>query len=445
MKNYKQYKEFYDMKEKKLQTVCPLPWLHIGADSSGSGYVCCFAEDEHCLKDDNDKPLFWKNFKNIHEYYNSKSYKQIRQQMLNNKKPPQCSYCFSQENYGVKSPRKQFLDKYQDDILELINATNTDGSIDTPKISFLDMELGNKCNLKCRMCSPVNSYLIGKDWELMNKSFKNTKAEKILKDKWYASSQFFSLLKAVLPSLKVLRMTGGEPMLIKEHPRILEMIIEEGHSNHIWLKYNSNQTIIPQNILNLWKHFQKVDFNCSIEAYGELNDYIRYPSKWKNQEKNIYLLDEFSYKNKNVNIFIHSTLQAYNVMRVPELLNYLRTEKFKSVFRFPYFIWNKVPEWLSPSIYPQSFRNMIADRILKVLNENKKFFLNYNKERHKEKFHKNWSHKRIKHLRGFCEMIKNGSDQEKFFEQFIKETKAYDLLRNQSVTEVLPELTRFFS
>lgn len=433
------------MEKKQTETICPLLWLHMGANSDGSGNVCCYAKDEHYLKDHQGELLLWKNFNSIHEYYNSESYKEIRRQMLNGKRPSQCAYCFSQEDYGVKSVRKQYMGKYQNYIYDLLENTNADGSIDNPRIYLLKMDLGNKCNLKCRMCSPVNSYAIGKDWELMDKSFKNDRAEKILKDKWYASPKFFSLIKEALPSVEILHIAGGEPMLVKEHSRILEMIIEEGHASHIWLRYNSNQTVIPRKILNLWKHFQKVDFNCSVEGYGELNDYIRYPSKWKNQEKNIYLLDEFSYKNKSVSIFIHSTLQAYNVMKIPELLNYLRLAKFKSVFRLPYFIWNTTPAWLSPSIYPKSFRNAIADRILKSLDEHEDFFLNYNKERHKEKFHKDWSHKRIKHLRGFCEMIRNESGKEKFFEKFIQEAKKYDSLRNQSITKVLPELARFFT
>ena len=427
------------MKEEISQTICPLPWLHIGANTKGEGYICCFAEENRYLKDNKGKPLSLKNFKNVHEYFNSKSYKQIRKQMLNNKKPPECSYCFYLERYQAQSARQQFLNKYQD-IQELIKNTNFDGSIDNPKISFLDVELGNNCNLKCRMCSPVNSYLIGKDWELINKSFKNNKAEKILKNKWFSSSYFFTFLKKILPSLKVFRMTGGEPMLIKEHLKILEMIIEEGHSGHIWLKYNSNQTVIPKNILNLWKYFEKVDFNCSVEAFGELNDYIRYPSQWKNQEQNIYFLDDFAHKNKNINIFIHSTLQAYNIMRVPELLHNLRSAKFKSLYRFPYFIWTKTPEWLSPSIYPRFFRDKAANQILKSLDTHQSFFLNYSQD----SSHKAWTQKRIKNLKAFCKMIQNKPYSKKLLAEFVKNTKSYDALRNQSVIKILPELKPFF-
>ena len=359
--------------------------------------------------------------------------------MLNGERPSHCVHCFNQEDHGVKSVRMQYIDNYQSDIEEMIESTNKDGSIDNPKVTYIDMSIGNKCNLKCRMCSPGVSYIIGKDWQKMGRVYDEANARRILEDKWYASSNTFHLLKEALPYIRIIFTAGGEPMLIKEHLKILEMIIEEGHAHHILLRYNSNQTVIPKEIVELWKHFQKVVFNCSIEAYGSANDYIRYPSKWENLEKNIYFLDNLSYEYKHIEVYIHTTLQAYNIVKIPELLNYLRCADFKSITRFPFFIWVKEPEWLSPSLFPKKMRYKITDRILESLNEQEDFFLNYNK------LHSDWSRERIKILKEFCEMIKKDNSQEKHFDHFIKETKAHDSLRKQSVLDVFPELKEYFA
>ena len=217
------------------------------------------------------------------------------------------------------------------------------------------------------------------------------------------------------------------------------MIVEEGYASHIVLRYNSNYTVIPKKIVELWRHFRRVDINCSIEAYGELNNYIRYPSKWEILEKNMYFLDNLSYKYINIKIYIHTTLQAYNVIKIPELLNYLRYAEFKSLHRIPYFIFVDVPEWLSPVLFPKKMRDEIADKILKSLNEHKAFFLTYNK------YHEGWSRERIQILKEFCGMMKNDSTYEKYLGQFIEETKKHDSLRKQSVLDVLPELKEFFS
>ncbi len=426
-----------DKIERKLKTFCPMPWNHISANPNGSGRICC--EGFETLKNDQGQKALWKKSTSLYSYFNTKNYKKIRLEMLKGKRPNHCIHCFNQEDHGVKSVRLQYIDQYQSYIEEMINNTNEDGSINNPKIHYVDMALGNKCNLKCRMCSPGVSYIIGKDWEKMGKVYNKINSKKIFEDKWYASSNTFQLLKEALPNIQVIFTTGGEPMLIKEHIKLLEIIIEEGHSSHITLRYNSNQTVIPEKIVELWKHFKTVAFNCSVEAYGELNNYIRYPSQWKTLEKNIHLLDNISHENKHIEIYIHTTLQAYNVIKIPELLHYLRYANFKNLRRFPFFIWVKTPEWLSPTLFPKKMRHKIASKILESLNKHESFFLNYDSTHHR------WSHYRIQILKEFCEMIKNDTSQEKHLGQFIEETKKHDNLRKQSVLDVLPELQTFFS
>jgi len=425
-----------DKTDHRLKTFCPLPWNHISVRPSGVGRVCC--EGLEILKDDQGQKAWWKKARSLYSYLNTKDYRKIRKQMLKGERPNHCIHCFNQEDHGVQSIRLQFIDQYQLEIEEMINSTNKDGSIGNPKINYIDMALGNKCNLKCRMCSPWVSYLIGEDWKKMGRAYDERGGKRIFEDKWYASPNTLQMIREALPHIQAIFTTGGEPMLIEEHLRILEMIIKEGHAHHILLRYNSNQTVIPEKIVKLWKHFQKVAFNCSVEAFGALNDYIRYPSRWGKLEKNIYFLDCLSYENKNIEIYIHSTLQAYNVIKIPELLNYLRHASFKSLCRFPYFIWVKVPEWLTPTLFPKEMRYEIADKILESVEEHESFFLNYNP------FHRDWSCKRIKILKEFCEMIRNDSSQEKYLNQFIEETKKHDELRKQSILDVLPELTPFF-
>ena len=422
---------------RSLKTFCPLPWNHISANPAGKGRVCC--EGYETLKNSQGKETLWKESTDIHTYFNSKDYREIRRQMLNGERPNHCTHCFNQEDHGVKSVRMHYIDEYKSDIDEMIRNTNKDGSVDKISIKYVDMALGNKCNLKCRMCSPWNSYIIGKDWEKMGREYDKINAKKIFEDKWYSSPNTLQILKSALPHVQTIFTTGGEPMIIQEHLDILEMIVKEGHADHILLRYNSNQTVLPKKIIELWKHFQKIVFNCSIEGYGRLNDYIRYPSRWENLEKNIYFLDEISHERKNIEAYFHTTLQAYNIIKIPELLSYLRHANLKNFYRFPYFIWVKIPEWLSPSIFPKRIRYEITDKILESLDKHEDFFLNYNN------LHHGCSYKRIQTLKEFCKMIKNDSSQEKYFPQFIEETKKHDKIRRQSILNVLPDLKEYFA
>ena len=94
---------------------------------------------------------------------------------------------------------------------------------------------------------------------------------------------------------------------------------------------------------------------------------------------------------------------------------------------------------LSSSVLPKKIRYEVTDRILESLNEHEEFFLNYNDS------HYVWTRERIRIFKEFCEMIKNDHTREKYFNQFIEETKKHDSLRKQSVLDVLPELTAYFS
>ena len=205
-----------DKIDKKLKTFCPLLWNHISANSQGIGQICCEGGPE-TLKNNQGQKLLWKESSSLHSYFNSENHKVSRKRILKGERLKHCFKCFNQEDHGVKSPRMQYIDQYQSDLKEMINSTNDDGSINKPKIAYVDMALGNKCNLKCRMCNPWSSYIIGKDWKKMGRAYDDTGPKNILKDKWYASSNTLQMIKEALPYIQDIFTTGGEPMLIKEH------------------------------------------------------------------------------------------------------------------------------------------------------------------------------------------------------------------------------------
>lgn len=414
------------------KSFCVLPWMHINAPSSGLGKICC--EGDEYLKDEKGNSLSYQKVSGLHSYFNCEGYKKIRLQMLNGQRPSHCIHCFKQEDHGIKSRREQLNEQYKSHIDRLIKKTHLDGSIDDPQILYVGIALGNNCNIKCRMCSPYQSYHLAKDWKEMGKPFNAAYIKKIFQDKWYTSPKFLHLIDELLPSLRELYITGGEPMIIKGHIQLLERVIKRGHADHILIRYNSNQTVIPDRVQELWQHFRAVKFVCSVESHGPLNDYIRYPTRWKDQEKNIYLLDKIAHKNRRIQVFIYSTFQAYNVPKIPEFLDYLRYSEFKSLCRFPHFIWVKHPKWLSPHIFPSSFKEEIAHRILEKIDQHEEFFLADNK----------LARVHIQILRGFVEMMKEEPTSKEHFEQFIQETRSYDRLRNQSIVKVLPEVAPFF-
>ena len=53
------------------------------------------------------------------------------------------------------------------------------------------------------------------------------------------------------------------------------------------LFYTTNLTVLKDELFDLWSQFGHIYLGVSIDGYGEVDDYIRYPSKWEKLEKNI--------------------------------------------------------------------------------------------------------------------------------------------------------------
>ena len=140
-------------KDLKSDSFCILPWMHIATNSSGNYRYCCNSTPgKNFIHDENGKEY------KIHRtkpevVWNSPDYKKIRRQMLNGEKPKVCVRCWREEAIGVKSARMSYNDQYRAHIQEAISSTSEDGEAPLKGV-YVDLRLGNLCNLKCRMCNP---------------------------------------------------------------------------------------------------------------------------------------------------------------------------------------------------------------------------------------------------------------------------------------------------
>ena len=112
--------------------------------------------------------------------------------------------------------------------------------------------------------------------------------------------------------------------MIDPHYTFLQKCVDKGYAKDIVVEYNSNLTNIPQRAWNIWKHFRKIGIGASIDAIGDLNRYIRYPSDFKTIWKN---LEKLSTAEGNFSVWIAATINVYNVWELPEIIeHYLRNE-----------------------------------------------------------------------------------------------------------------------
>ena len=198
---------------------------------------------------------------------------------------------------------------------------------------------------------------------------------------WYKKGSFIESMKGQVENIQELYFAGGEPLLIPEHYKILEFLVEEGFAKDVNLRYNSNGLELPDKLFELWQHFKEVRFNFSIDAYGQRNNYIRYPSQWEDVAKNLKRLDENTRDNTVINIAC--AVQLLNAGYIDELAEWKMDQGFSkinpSMFGGGIIGTHLVylPSYLNVRVLPQKAKLWVKDK-LETFIDRQKFNLEFN-------------------------------------------------------------------
>lgn len=352
----------------KNSKFCALAWSHRFVNIQGEIQVCCTGEAYgNEILHDNGRPMNASEGLSNEKIMNSSFMKDLRVSMLQGQWPSFCERCKTSEETGGHSRRTIENEAIKDRVPTFLKQTERDGHINELAIHSLDLRLGNHCNLACRMCYAYSSDKWAKEWgDLANHKQKAT--TKI--SPWYSSSEFGSYLKESIPHLTRLHFAGGEPFLSKEMHAFLRLCILENKAKDIEIAYNTNLTLIPEELKTLWPHFKGVKILVSIDAYGELNDYIRYQSSWDTIHKNLQFLENnFDVLNLK-EVLVSCTVQLYNVLRLPALYNYLY-ENYKKVIPIPQLIDLYAPLHYSTQVLPEQYKELADDDMKNLIETSK--------------------------------------------------------------------------
>jgi len=371
---------------KVSNTFCILPWVHLSTRPDGSMRVCCTAnassvgptnDKEHggqigILKDDEGRP----NNLNVTDFqtaWNSKYMKNVRRQMMNGEVPPSCVKCFKEEAAGHNSKRMWETEYWSQrtNVDEIIANTTEDGEV-PPQLAYIDLRFGTKCQLACVMCSPHDSSSWIKDHSKIFPLVKNESLKETMQwaDKgsingssynWHKNNPiFWEQFYEQIPNMQQIYFAGGESLIIEEHYEILEECIRQGHAPNLELRYNSNGVEWRDDLFDLWKHFKLVRFHYSVDSIHEMNDYIRYPSKWKRTEEVFHILDKET--SDNVEVTVACAVQALNVYYLPDFIKWKLEQNFNKINMWPFgagginyhFVYH--PAHLNVKVLPKWFK-----------------------------------------------------------------------------------------
>ena len=317
----------------KSDSFCVHPWTNLLVNNPGNYDFCCITHRNAITGEDGQRLLVGKGDM-PEEAWNATSIRNVRKAMLNGEKLDICKNCWHQESVGKESYRTRHNNEWEQRLgkeeLErrIQYSLDNDYTVDTTP-DYLDLRLGNICNLKCRMCVPWNSNQIEKEH---NKIKTNNKYADIwsrqtdsninipdLKNDWVEGEELWKQLNSYIPKLQKVYFTGGEPTLVEDVYNFMKEIIDMGYQDKIDIMFNTNCTNLQPRFIEKLSKFRTVQINASIDAYGETNNYIRYPSNWKAIDKNIQAIAELP----NVHLDISPVIMIYNVLQILKLLQWV--------------------------------------------------------------------------------------------------------------------------
>ena len=334
---------------------CVLPWISLETSPIGTVRPCCLAEEEIVDDNGNKFDLNTANFANIQ---NSQYMQTLRQNFLDAKQPSACRKCWREERAGRTSKRMHTLDRLKH---MLPDQTWT---ADAKPLMFLDLKLGNICNLKCRICGSWSSSQFAVE-ELANlgsnEDRKTNHHYRMLKQgAWPRENPtFWSEIDQVVDQIRYIEFTGGEPFMIQEHFDMLQGLVDRGIAHNIEIHYNTNGTQYPEDADEIWQHFKLVEIAFSIDDVGERFEYQRTNAVWKEVCRNLGWFRTLREHYSNIRLQVCSTVNIFNVLYLEELAQWIAQQSFDFVY------WNMMHEayYFSISTLPADAKVAIATQL----------------------------------------------------------------------------------
>jgi len=344
------------------------PFTGLATREDGAVKVCCRSQ-----------PVGWIQHESLEEIWNNNQMREVRRQVLNNERPAVCIPCFDLEDQGVESLRQRHIKNTFPDSRVNLYPNALDSLQDDYSMPFelptIEIKINNLCNLKCRMCNPLDSTQ-WRDWSSVVEFYQeenNYLVDAVAKlgldkrphiDLFVEREDFWTNLEKLLPYFRRVEFAGGEPLMDPSHYRILDMLAPYGKD--IELKYATNGTVLGikggRTIHDYWPKFKSVKVNVSIDGIHDVYDYIRSNGDFKTVEENIKIIKSMTNVPYVVGAF---TVQAGNIMQIDRAISYFLNE-LGIVF---YSHRVNYPNVLSAQCIPNNLKTVVINNLEKLKDE----------------------------------------------------------------------------
>lgn len=346
---------------------CNTPWYEAHIYWDGSLGICC--QESRKLHSDDEKY----NIRNmtLSEWFNSEPVRRFRKDILGNDGLDICSRCYKETEVGGTSRRHRSNQKsviftkqaFDESFLQSPGydhfkfSQGMDGLTNTLPID-LHIDLGNHCNLACKMCYPGASTRIASQYVKWGLPAEQYLGVDWTKDKNVWDRFLTDLLE--IPKLKNIHFMGGETLLSPRLEELIDFMIAHDRLD-VHFSFVTNGTVYKPELIDKLKKFPRVGIEISIETATEHNDYIRQGSSVESVIDNIKKYKKLCHGG-DVSVTLRPAISALSVGHYHTLLEFALTEQLliKSLI-----VTN--PSYLNPGVLPQSVREQYLIPYVKLL------------------------------------------------------------------------------
>lgn len=286
---------------------CILPWTHLSVEPSGEVFPCCVST----------LSLGTLEGGSLAEKADSAALRALRRDMLAGRMNPACETCHRNDRAGAQSLRawaNARFARHADRVAE----TSADGATKGLRLPYLDIRFSNECNFKCRTCGPAQSTAWYEDAARLTGPGKPVMTSSRTLRPYADEERLWRELEPLLPHVEEIRFQGGEPLVMKEHYRLLDALLERGLSK-VALIYNTNFSVMTfqgRDVMRLWDRFETVRVTASLDAMGARAEWLRSGQRWEDAVAN---RERMKKDCPRAAFSLAPTLSAMNALHLPDL------------------------------------------------------------------------------------------------------------------------------
>jgi len=307
---------------------CAAPWRGLHINIRGNVKTCCAG---------NPNILGNLNIQSIEEILNGDKLKEVRESLRQGIPHQQyCSGCIQREKQGGDSERS-----WHNQVNENFNYNQASLNYEYPAI--IDARWNNTCNLSCNYCDPADS----SKWASLKKITVSSNTR-------HYYTEVCDFIEKHYDQVKEVALVGGEPLLLPENDRLLDVIPPDCI---VTLITNLSNPLENNRIFKKLSQRQRVGWSISFDNIGDRFEYVRYGASWKLMMHNLDLVQDLM-KNNGHWGGIHAVYNLYNATRLCELKTFAKQRNLS-------IHWQHLsgPPELNPRYYGREITELAAKEI----------------------------------------------------------------------------------